>query len=337
MVARAVFLALAVVSAANRSLASESNSPSFVGAAVRMQRLIEADWIEQDRLFAATMVKPGEPVTVNARGVTTRDDATGAVDGVKNGRFGFHVAVGEKDPWWQVELGRDHPIDRVVIYIRTDGNHAARTRRIGIQVAGIAHPARFETVYRHDGTVFFGANENKPLVVRFDERPVTAGIVRLFVDGECHLALDEVEVYSAANPRRNIALGKPADQKSVSRHSVPGTAGETPPPAVPRDGGFQLAHTRDVIRRALDLAARLRAGADPARLNPLVTAISRVECDLAKFDAQPLVSYQARKRAYFEARRLLRRIAFCNPSLDFDRLLFIKRHRGSLPRQRASS
>ncbi len=33
---------------------------------------------------------------MNALGVTTVQDATGAVDGIKNGRFGFHVAVGEE-------------------------------------------------------------------------------------------------------------------------------------------------------------------------------------------------------------------------------------------------
>ncbi|MFV2069169.1 MAG: discoidin domain-containing protein, partial [Pirellulales bacterium] len=257
--------------------------------------------------------------------------AAGAVDGIKNGRFGFHVEVGEKAPWWQVDLGTDYRLDRVVIYNRTDGNVAPRTRHVGIQVSRDANPDRFEAVYRHDGTVFFGVKENKPLVVRLDEKNVTARIVRLFVDGMCPLALDEIEVYPVADPEVNIAFGKPADQKSVSRHSVPGSMGETPPPAAPADGGFRLAHTRDVIQRACDLAARLRPGADLDRLDPLVADLGKLDGRLAKLEAEPAVSDQVRRRVYFEARWLLRRIAFCNPLLDFERLLFIKRHRGSLP------
>ena len=304
-------------------LAEEAVKPRVAEVAQEIEALVEADWIERDLLFAAANVKPGEPVKVNARGVTTVEDASGAVDGIKNGRFGFHVAVGEKDPWWQVDLGVDQRLDRVVIHNRTDGNTAPRTRQIGIQVSRDADPDRFETVYRHDGTVFFGVKEDMPLVVRFDDKKVTARIVRLLVDGVCHLALDEVEVYAADDPKANIALGKPADQKSVSRHSVPGTAGQTPPPAesaAPKDGGFRLAHTRDVIQRACNLAARLRRGADPGRLDPLVAQIGKLDRRLAELEDQPVVSDQVRKGVYFEARRALRGIAFCNPLLDFEKL-----------------
>ena len=332
MIARAALIATASMAILGRPvLAEEAAKPRAVEVGQEIEVQVEADWIERDRLFAAAHVKPGEPVKVNARGVTTVADAAGAVDGIKNGRFGFHVAVGEKDPWWQVDLGIDHRIDRVVIHNRTDGNTAPRTRHVGIQVSHDADSDRFETVYRHDGTVFFGVKENKPLVVRFDEKNVTARTVRLFVDGVCHLALDEVEVYAATDPKVNVALGKPADQKSVSRHSVPGSIGEMPPPTALTDGGFRLAHTRDVIQRAGYLAARLRPGADPDRLDPLVADIGKLDGHLAELEAQPVVSDRVRKRVYFEARRALRKIAFCNPLLDFEKLLFVKRHRGSLP------
>ena len=274
---------------------------------------------------------PGQPVEVNAGGVTTVQDAAGAVDGIKNGRFGFHVAVGETHPWWQGDLGRDYQLDRVVIFNRTDGGHAPRTRNIGIQVARSGRPGRFESVYRHDGTVFYGSNENRPLVVRFDDKQITARIVRLHVSGVCHLALDEVEVYASADPKKNIALGKAADQKSVSRHSVPGTTGEPTPSWVPAGGGFQLAHARDVVRRAGELAARLRPKADPKRLDVLVADLGRLDRRLADLESGEAVPEMVRKAVYFEARRLLRGIAFANPLLDFNKLLFIKRHRGSLP------
>ncbi len=253
------------------------------------------------------------------------------MDGIKNGRFGFHVAVGEKDPWWQVDLGQDCRLDRVVIYNRTDEGHAPRTRNIGIQVAGDRQRERFVSVYRHDGTVFYGVKENKPLVVSFKDKNVTARIVRIFVAGTCHLALDEVEVYGADDPARNIALGRPADQKSVCRHSAAGAAGEASTVEAPADGGFLLAHTREVVRRGHQLAARLRARADPAKLDPLASDLKQLDRRLAKLQRAEAVPKNVRKEVYFDACRLVRRIAFSNPLLTLDKILFIKRHHPYYP------
>jgi hypothetical protein len=291
-----------------------------------MQALVEADWIDCDRRFAAANREPGQPAKINAQGVTTTQDASGAVDGIKNGRFGFHVAVGEKDPWWQVDLGRDCRLDRVVIYNRTDGGHAPRTRNIGIQVAREGEIDGFQSVFRHDGTIFYGVKENKPLVVRFDDETVIARIVRLHVAGVCHLALDEVEVYGVDDPGRNVALGKPADQKSVSRHSVPGTAGEGSTAVAPADGGFLLAHTREIVGRGHQLVARLRARANAARLDPLAKELKQLDRRLAELERAEAVSKNVLRNVYFNARRLVRKISFSNPLLSFDEILFIKRH-----------
>ena len=35
----------------------------------------------------------------------TQDDAAGAVDGVKDGKYAFHTGS-EPNPWWQVDLGK---------------------------------------------------------------------------------------------------------------------------------------------------------------------------------------------------------------------------------------
>jgi len=94
-----------------------------------------------------------------------------------------------------------------------------------------------------------------------------------------------------------------------------------------QSGGFPLAHTREVIARGYKLAERLRAGAAPgSRLEPLVTKLKQLEMRLAELEATENVSVNIRRKIYFEARWLVRRIAFCNPLLDFDKLLFIKRH-----------
>ncbi len=318
-------LALVAASIQPRLPAEEPCVAGTVDVGRQVQALVKADWIACDRRFAAAGTEPGQSVKINAQGVTTTHDASGAVDGIKNGRFGFHVAVGEKDPWWQVDLGQDCRLDRVVIYNRTDGGHAPRTRNIGIQVASDGQLDGFEPVYRHNGTVFYGVKENKPLVVGFKGAAVTARIVRLFVAGTCHLALDEVEVYGADDPERNLALGKPADQKSVSRHSVPGTAGETSTVAAPSDGGFLLAHTREIALRGHQLVVRLRCRTDAAQLDPLAKALKQLDLRLAQLERSEAVPKDVRRGVYFDARRLVREIAFSNPLLDLGKILFIKR------------
>jgi hypothetical protein len=115
-----------------------------------------------------------------------------------------------------------------------------------------------------------------------------------------------VEVYSADEPTMNIALGKAADQKSI---------------------GFLLEHTREVIARGYKLAERLRAvAATGSNLELLLTKLKQLEMRLVELEATEKVSVNIRRKIYFEARWLVRRVAFCNPLLDFDKLLFIKRH-----------
>jgi len=98
------------------------------------------------------------------------------------------------------------------------------------------------------------------------------------------------------------------------------------PPGQALGGSFDLAHTRHVIEQGKALAARLRRDADPKRLDPLTAELSRLESRLAELEIGGNMPDQVRKEIYFDARRLARRIAFCNPLLDFDKILFIKRH-----------
>ena len=311
--------------------AGKESPPEAVDVGPEIRKLVEADWIDSDRLFAAGGNTDTGSARINARGVTTAQDAAGAVDGIKDGRFGFHVAVGEKDPWWQVDLGQDYEIDRVVIYNRTDGGHAPRTRNIAVSLAADCNPGAFKKVYQHDGSVFYGAKGGNPLVVDLRDKNVTARVVRLHMAGVCHFALDEVEVYGTADPAKNIALGKPADQKSVSRHSQPGTMGKVVFPLPVESGGFLLAHTRDIVERGKRLAARLQPSADPKRLSPLVVKLGEMAARVAELEKAGEVPEDVRRETYFDARRIVREIVFTNPLLDIDKLVFVKRHRGTLP------
>ena len=332
----AVGLCVSLAPAATPDLTGKSGPPSAVDVGQSIQTLVQADWIERDRRFAASGGAAVDPVAleagkVNAYGVTTTQDASGGCDGVKNGRWGFHTASGESEPWWQVDLGSQYRLGKVVIFNRTDAGKVARTGRIRVLVAENCNSQDFTLVYQHNGEAFYGVKENKPLVVDLQDKDITAGVVRLHIPGSCSFALDEIEVYAADDPEKNIALGKAADQKSVSRYSYPGTLPENvteaaPPASATSSGGFTLAHARDVVDRGFGLAARLRPGADPARLEPLVAGLTSLERRLAKLESTEDVPVAARRDIYLEARRLLRGIAFTNPLLDFDKLLFVKRH-----------
>ncbi|MBN2476406.1 MAG: discoidin domain-containing protein [Pirellulales bacterium] len=333
----------AVVAGAETRIADEKTAPS---AAVElhdsMQELLEADWIDRDRRFFQAGVT-GEMATRGTRAVTTAEDAAGGCDGIKNGLWGFHVASGETDPWWQVDLGETTAIDRIVVYNRCD-SVAARTANLRILVADAPDgkpEQQLREVYRHDGTAFWGVTKG-PLVVRFSDKGVSARIVRLQVPGRCSFALDEVEVYAAGDPQKNVSLGKPADQKSVSQYSCRGTMGDaeyrstghaplvasgTPHAArVADDGDFTLAHTRQVVERGKRLAARLQSTAQPDRLQPLRAELEELAGRLADQEQAAGVPGRVRRELYLDARRLARQIAFCNPLLDIDKLLFIKRH-----------
>ncbi|MHB1036862.1 MAG: HzsA-related protein [Pirellulales bacterium] len=95
--------------------------------------------------------------------------------------------------------------------------------------------------------------------------------------------------------------------------------------SLPDNSEFSVAHVREVLKRARALAGRLQGKADPRRLDPLVAQLDPLAARLSEID--PATDAPAARRAlYFDARALLRKIAFANPLLEFDRLLFLKRH-----------
>lgn len=315
-----------VVALADRcAVASEPQRGTDVST--HMKRLVEADWIARDVLFTANL-KGGPEGDLWV--VTPEQDAAGGCDGVKNGRWGFHTASGEQDPWWQVDLGRPQKLDRVVVYNRTDRNTAPRTRNIQVLVADRPDPSDsdFRLVYQHSGDPFFGVDGGPPLVVDLKAKDITARVVRLHIPGRCSFALDEVEVYAQDDPKKNIALGRPANQKSVGPYSYPGTLPEGVDRADPpqtQQALFSLEHTRAVIARAKKLADRLRCAENERSLRQLVEQLGELEA-LIKDKSTSGTDKQQRKDWYFAACRTARRIAWQNPLLDFDRLLFIKRH-----------
>lgn len=65
-------------------------------------------------------------------------DASKGIDGNKNGSFGgggqTHTQENTKNPWWEVDLGQEYPINQIVIYNRTDGDLGRRLRGFNVIV-----------------------------------------------------------------------------------------------------------------------------------------------------------------------------------------------------------
>ena len=279
-------------------LASAVFAAADGGPAASWRQQVEADWLRQDakRLSSATVGK-----------VTCQEDAAGAVDGIKNGLWGFHTAQ-QKDPWWQVDLGQSVPLDRVLLYNRCDGGFAARNARV--KVLASADGKEFRQVYQHDGTVFHGFTDQKPLVVKL--KGLQAQFLRLALDGTSYFHLDEVEVYRQGSAR-NIALHQPASQSSVSEWSARSPAlAKSAATAYPLDWvlqrGMQLATSQGRLGAEVTSATtRLRALTEEARRLP------------------PDASDAVRRELYLRAHWAVRSLALANPLLNFDSVLFVKR------------
>jgi hypothetical protein len=282
-------------------------------AATREQ--IEADWLRQAEVWHAA--KKPEAGNRAAAATTTAADAAGAVDGVKNGKYGFHTAK-QTDPWWQVDLGQPVVIERIVVFNRLDyaaGLHNADRMVVLTSDDGAQWTKRHDCAGRHFG----GISGEKPLTVEFKETPVKARFVRLQVPSEkpLYFHLDEVEVYGAGDPKTNVALKRRADQSSLSEWSTAKVAA-TATPAAPTPSAYP---TADILARARRLAAELRRqGVD--------TAAQEKELDEAQAQLKTLpveASPDVQKALYFRARWAMRRLALSNPLLNFDQLLLCKR------------
>jgi hypothetical protein len=79
-----------------------------------------------------------------------------------------------------------------------------------------------------------------------------------------------------------------------------------------------------VVRRTAALLADLKTTSAAARLSAFAAPLARLQQAVA---ATPLADTASRRTLFDNACRLRRQIAFCNPLLDFDKLVFIKRHR----------
>jgi hypothetical protein len=263
---------------------------------------IEADWLRQDELRTGSAPQPAA-----AAHVKPEEDAAGGVDGVKDGKWGFHTE-NEPNPWWQVDLQQPTALARIALYNRCDGC-AGRNVRI-IVLAG-DDGRTWKQLYQHNGTPFYGKTDGKPLSAPLEG--VKARYVRLQLPGTSYFHLDEVEIYSPGSDK-NVALGKPAAQSSTSQWSAKHTAVVLP--TAPRTYA-----TARVIERGRLLAAALRRLG--AKIDAEAAALEQAAAQLERLPKE--APGDAQRQLYFQARWAVRKMALANPLLDFDQVLFAKR------------
>ncbi|MHB8971137.1 MAG: HzsA-related protein [Pirellulaceae bacterium] len=296
-------------------LLCQGDEPAVVASAAQnplvTRAQIEADWLRQ--AVVRSLPTGGTQVTV-----TTQQDAAGACDGVKDGHFGFHTQQ-EENPWWQVDLGELLPLDRIVIYNRGDGV-AERAAHLKILVS--ENGRDWQQLYEHDGTVFQGYVDQKPLQVAAND--CQSRYVRVQLPGLTYLHLDEVEVYRDGSSE-NIALRKPADQSSASPWSWWSPADQVDVQGQPDVQDVLVYPVAEVVARGLKLADDLRAqGVD------VQDSIQELQAVAAQFAAVPAADSVAPSRALFlQAQWVIRHMTLNNPLLDFDDLLLVQRVPGS--------
>lgn len=255
------------------------------------------DWLVQAR------VRDRSQVGV----VNTENDAAGACNGVKDGKWGFHTSD-EESPWWQVDLGATQELDRVVLWNRCD-DVAPRTDHLRLLLS--TDGTTWTEAYAHSGPTFYGATDAKPLVVPLNG--VAARFVRVQLPGKGFLHLDEVEVFGTADSVKNLALNQPANQSSISPWSA--------------DNRPQDVRWAEQIEKSLSISRTLAA-----ELSAQGVDVADHADALAQFASAPAPAdddFEAQRARYFEARSLQRSVALASPLLDFDTLLFAKRVPGT--------
>ena len=89
---------------------------------------------------------------------------------------------------------------------------------------------------------------------------------------------------------------------------------------------FSLDVTAGVLQRAAKLLERIGQSASPQRTEPLAAELRQLQRELDALRQRGDVPQVTLRELYLRACALARRIAFANPLLDFDKLLFISRH-----------
>lgn len=215
-------------------------------------------------------------------------DAAGAVDGIKDGGFGFHTER-QANPWWQVDLQQSYVLDRVLVFNRSTARE--RARHLVLLVS--PDDRQWRKVYEHDGSLFGDPSGSTPLVVSLGD--CEGRFVRIQIHDNNWLHLSEVEVYNVADKNTNLALGRPARQSSVSQWSRRAKVDR----ATIRFGLDDVPLAREMIAAILD-----QAGAEGDALREELSELAETT---EMPDGPRWVSLYARASAVVEKKERIRR------------------------------
>ncbi len=124
-------------------------------------------------------------------------DASGAINGVINGRQGFHTDV-EDAPWWIVDLGEIFSIFQIKIFNRMDiPGVAERSSRLTIEIGTRGDNIR--EIYRREELDPFGGIDGKPLIFE-PLLPFFGRYVRIRLLARHYMHFDQVEIYGEPKP-----------------------------------------------------------------------------------------------------------------------------------------
>lgn len=126
--------------------------------------------------------------------------AEAGVDGVKNGSYGPH-SNGSDAAWWQVDLGKDCRLGRVVVYNRQ--GYEDRADSLMILTTRDEKPTeatKWKKLASHLGEDRFGGvYDEKPWVV--EAKGESARWIRVQLGAVTYMNLDEIEVFGPATAK----------------------------------------------------------------------------------------------------------------------------------------
>jgi hypothetical protein len=116
-------------------------------------------------------------------------DARGGNNGVIEGGYGFYTDF-EMDPWWQVDLGIDYEISKIVLNNYMD----RKDLTLHVAISGSLDNEDWKLRATKIDKLSFGGVDGQPYQFHF-EPTFRARYVRVSLIGEGHLHLDEVQVF----------------------------------------------------------------------------------------------------------------------------------------------
>jgi WD40 repeat protein/tetratricopeptide (TPR) repeat protein len=145
--------------------------------------------------------KARQSTNLYPRGRGAENAVDGNTRGDDNGPPYAHTAM-ESDPWWEVDLGSEQPIDRIVIWNRSEEHLYVRMNHFRIRVLDRSRKVVFEQVVNKAPspsteivpqallveTKPTAAGENPPLIVRLPRSSGKDALPRYRVSGAAHLA-----------------------------------------------------------------------------------------------------------------------------------------------------